>query len=107
MTGKVLRHVASSGATGCKVEGGGQAETDTRQGNHHDLAAALQQKTEFSLAEKRKLLLDVELSYDSYIKVGDKYFQPAAEEDQDGAGEGAEQGDLTRSPCCAGKCSIS
>ena len=78
-----------------------------REITNEALAAALQQKTEFSLAEKRKLLLDVELSYDSYIKVGDKYFQPAAEEDQDGAGEGAEQGDLTRSPCCAGKCSIS
>ena len=71
------------------------------------LAAALQHKTEFSLAEKRKLLFDLEISYDSYIKVDGKYFQPSAEEDEDGAGGEAEQGDPARAPCCAGKCSIS
>jgi hypothetical protein len=41
------------------------------------LATALQQKAEFSLQELRKFNVG-ELSYDSYIKVGDKYFEPAA-----------------------------
>ena len=72
------------------------------------LATALQEKAEFSLPEKRKLLFDVgELSYDSYIKVGDTYFQPAAVEDGDGAEDGAEPGDPSPAPCCAGKCCIS